>query len=650
VVAPRYLGEPGRTPDAERITVGVNVDGEVEQAPHMGLVLLLRDALAEGRRPMSPSHGLSVNPDRDRTRVGFADAAGAALDRDIVVRWAVAAPRVGVGIDVGRPASDRAHANRAYGLLTIVPPTAAASFDPVARDLIVLIDTSGSMGGRPLEQARRVVAAMIDTLDERDRIELIEFSSRANRFRPEPLPANAKHRAAAQAWLARLTASGATQMHDGIYEALRPLRGDAQRQILLITDGLIGFEEQIVDTIQRDLPRGSRLHTLGVGSAVNQSLIGPAARAGRGTQAIVGLDEDVEPVAQRMVAATTAPLLVDVEVVGGPVRDTAPARLPDLYAGQPALVGVALDPAGGEVTVRGRTATGSWSETITVPAVEAGSAGVGGGPVTALYGREHVEDLEMQRASGHESRSLDAEIERIGLEFQISTRLTSWVAVSENQTVDPRDPSRRETMPQALPHGMSVEGLGLRGPAVPVAAGAPEMLMSRAMMAPPAAMAPPAPGAPRRQGFGSGKVRRRSAGPAAPPPPPKKKGGITDAIRGFFRGGADDEEAFEAPAGAAADGGSLVLRGKLVHRAGELAVFETSLDLGLAWEPPARVTVVEPDGTEHHVEVDVGKTTRAGRLVGGQILRIAVRLPSAITTIECIRLEVDGGFEILIDP
>ena len=95
-------------------------------------------------------------------------------------------------------------------------------------------------------------------------------------------------------------------MHRAILEALNPLRPSSQRQVVLVTDGYIGFEEEIVRTLLADLPAGARLHTVGVGSSVNRSLTEAAARAGRGTELIVGLDEDPDALVGRLVARTAA--------------------------------------------------------------------------------------------------------------------------------------------------------------------------------------------------------------------------------------------------------------------------------------------------------------------------------------------------------
>ncbi len=459
VVAPRYVGGAGRVADAAKVTIDV---ADAELPVKLALSLSIRDSLMEGVRPESPSHPLHSGRGLGRTDVTFGDERGVSLDRDVVVRWRVATLKVGTELDTYRPAAGPISTN-AFGLLTLVPPSVEAHMTPVARDLIVLLDTSGSMSGSPLDQARRVTMALVDSLTERDQLELIEFSNTARRWKRGAVAATEANRRDAQAWLSRLRASGGTEMRTGILEALSPLRAESQRQVILITDGLIGFESEVLEAIAHKLPKGSRVHTVGVGSGVNRSLTMPAARAGRGVELVIGLGEDVEPFVKRLMARTNAPLLTEVEITGSAVVSSAPARVPDLFGGAPAMVSLKLRPEGGEVIVRARSADGEIEDRIQVrPSVH----GEGSAAVATLFARELVEDFELNIATGAQKSEIDPQIERTGIEFQISTRVTSWVAVSAKQTVDPRAPKRNETMPQQLAYGLSAEGVGLR-PGVP---------------------------------------------------------------------------------------------------------------------------------------------------------------------------------------
>jgi Ca-activated chloride channel family protein len=665
VVAPRYQGAAGRVADAARQVVAVSSD-PLEVRAH--LALRIDDALCAGGRrggaPESSTHAIAWKDEGSATQVRFDAEEGARLDRDIVVSWPVATPEVGATLRLGRAAADEP----SYGLVSLVPPAAEAQDEPVARDLIVLLDTSGSMGGEPLDQARRIVKALIDTMSEDDSLEMVEFSWRPTRWTRKAQRCNAKAKKKAFKWLDGLRASGGTEMHAGIVEALRPLRDDAQRQIVLVTDGLIGFEDEIVRQLLDELPRNARLHTVGVGSAVNRSLTQAGARAGRGFEVIVGLGEDPERAARKLVAHTAAPLVVELELSGSALREQRPMRLPDLFAGSPALVSLALEPAGGELVVRGRTRDGHWQQRIEVAASEPGS---GNAQIRTLFGRELVEDLEMQRAIG---KSVDADLEEAGIRFQIATRMTSWVAVSEDETVDARDPSRKVEMPHELPHGMSVEGLGLRACiAGPPPAAAPMSFSMNAPMPPPG---PPAMQSPPR--FRSLGAPPPPPGPAGPPPgarfhraaaPPQDELAddelaegdfdAEDAATGEFEAYAPPPPELRSPAarpakkgrgvlGRLVDGARGLFGGSASHRLkGRVAlqrddqlVIEIDVDDKLLWQP-GTVHVALADGTTIELSIDRQRTTRAGDIGAGQTVRLALKLDAPLAalplgaTLEC---------------
>ncbi|HEX4416392.1 MAG TPA: VIT domain-containing protein [Kofleriaceae bacterium] len=462
VIGPRYLGTTETAADAEATALVTALDGV---APRIQLAVHIGDAIAGGRGASSPSHALRSGPDG---ALELRDLAGAALDRDIVVRWPVAAAEVGVSLAVARPpeldardalAAPHAgdHVAGTFGLLTIVPPARAVRATPLARDMIILLDTSGSMAGGPLDKAKQVLGLLIESLGDADRLELIAFSSAPRRFKPDAVHATRGERAAALDWLRGQRAGGGTEMRSAVIEAMRALRPGSQRQVVLATDGYIGGEEQIVRQLHRELPRSCRLHFVGVGSAVNRTLSTAMARAGRGTEVLCGLDEDADRAAGRLIARTRMPVLTEVALSGSALIDQAPALLPDVFEGAPFVAAVQLQP--GELIVRGDTAHGVWEQRVQVRACRAGE---GHQAIVQLYGRERVADLESRTFGGD---MVNAEIEAIGIAFQIATRLTSWIAIDDARRAF--GPARHEDMPQALPYGTTAAAFGLRAGASP---------------------------------------------------------------------------------------------------------------------------------------------------------------------------------------
>ena len=451
VIGPRYIGSVDTEEDLSAVRIAVTE--KIGSTIHFEL--RVRDEITKGRTVESPSHRLEASGEGTFT---LAAKEGARLDRDIVARWSVAQPDVGISIATARPNGNAAHATCAYGLLTIVPPAPEARFATMPRDLIILLDTSGSMGGQPLEQAKKAIAMLIDSLGDADRIELVEFSSRPNAWRKTPEPATRQIKKLAKGWLMDRRAGGATEMHTAVLEAMNALRPGSQRQVVLVTDGYIGGEQQIVNLLHERLPASCRLHVIGVGSAVNRSLALSLSRVGRGAEAIIGLDEDVERPVKRLLDRTAAPVLTDLVVTGDAVVEHAPEHMPDVFAGAPVLAAVKLSAEGGEVIVKGTLANGTWERRVRVPAM---NKGAGNHAIVALYGREHVADLEMRWQSGKEMELIDRKIEGVGVVFQIATRKTSWVAIDDRVSVDPTKGPRHEVQPQEIPYGTTMASFGL---------------------------------------------------------------------------------------------------------------------------------------------------------------------------------------------
>ena len=578
VVAPRYLGQGGRVSDAEQVSV------EVADRP-TGVTVAFELGIGDvvtGGVPTSISHAVIA----EGSRVRLADRA-AALDRDIVVRWRVARPEVGVVLERARPAADATHADSAYGLLTIVPPEAPDS--AIDRDLIILLDVSGSMSGHPIAQAKRVVARLIESLGENDRLEMIAFAHKPERGRRRPVQLTRRERTRAFEWLESLSAGGGTEMVSAIHDALAPLRSEAQRQVVIVTDGQIGFEGEAVRAIRDGLPAGSRLHAIGIGSASNRAFLHAAARAGRGVELAVDLDEDASACAARIVAATQGPTLVDLEISGSAVEATAPRKPADLMASAPVLQGVRLRPSGGELVVRGRTAEGAWERRIEVPATPCGT---GQTAVVTLFGRESVEDLELDLACRGERSTIDREIERIGVAFGLATRRTSWIAVAEEPSVDPREPVRFERVPQELPYGMSVEGLGL----------------AEAMRFP-AAFAETFGGIARSRSLRVARVEEGYFPPAA--------------FRGRVLPGPD----------------------------GSSSIVEFVVDRPLDWRLPDEVTILTGKGRSQAQRARVlpSRSTRAGRIASGSIVRLELAVGVELLAGSTMILVPVGSEQVMIE-
>ncbi len=284
---------------------------------------------------------------------------------------------------------------------------------------------------------------------------------------------------------------------------------------------------------------------------------------------------------------------------------------------------------GGELVLRGKTADGEWEERVRVPASRPGE---GSAAVVTLFGRERVEDVEMRSAGGLAASEADASIESLGLAYRIATRLTSWVAIDSQPSVDPRDPSRRVEMPQALPYGTSAEGLGLRASmamsmqslAAPAFAGPGGAFRARAAGAPPA---PPRAVAPRsappaEADDESEDGSERTLGEAA-----MKKQGFLDRLTGAFTGKSRR---------------TLVWIARVVlARPGEIVLEITVDGESLAWKVAPRVQA-QLGRSMLELAVDATRTTRDGTYEPGTTVRLVLQVPPDFDPSELAEVSMNG--------
>jgi Ca-activated chloride channel family protein len=464
VVGVRYEGGPGRVSDADKLDVD-RADGEGTPV-HLELDLLLADGDPAALEPRSSSHDVRTAVADNGCRVSLGEAAP--LDRDLVVSWRATTDEVGVRLTEGPglPGDDGR-----YGLLTITPPTRPET--TLNRDLTLLIDASGSMSGHPLAAAKTVAEALLASLGPDDRFELMAFASRPAHLVKGPVKATPANVRRALKRLRELEAGGCTEMADAIKAALAPLRDDAQRQVVLLTDGYIGFEEEVIGAVSHRLRPRCRVHAVGVGSSPNRTLTRGVARAGRGEELFIADGTDAQASAERLLRATVGPVLTDLSIDGSACRAVAPAKPHDVMAGQPLVVAVELEPGAKTIEVHGRLAGSRDAWTWTVDASRQAAASEL--PIGALFGREAVADRELLlAASRSEQPSIEATIEALGKRHRIPTRRTSLVAVADEPSVDPREPRQRRRIEVEVPAGVSAEGVGLRMPTYGIQADAAE--------------------------------------------------------------------------------------------------------------------------------------------------------------------------------
>ena len=300
------------------------------------------------------------------------------------------------------------------------------------REMVFVLDCSGSMRGWPMRKSKEAMRRALKKLDSDDTFQVIRFSSNASHFGPEPVPATRENIRRAIEYVEGLSGSGGTMMIEGIRAALDfPHDPKRFRVVSFMTDGYIGNENVVLAAIHEKLG-SSRIFSFGVGSSPNRSLLEGMARLGRGAAAFITLDESATDAVDAFYDRASRPALTDVEIDWGwaTVADVYPRRLPDLFVGKPVLITGRFDdeaPAG--ISVTGRMGREDVAFDV-AGELEPGEARHGG--IEKIWARRklrHLADLGTYEPSSE----LTGEMIATSLEYSVQCRHTAFVAVDSSR-------------------------------------------------------------------------------------------------------------------------------------------------------------------------------------------------------------------------
>lgn len=519
VAAPRYIPDEGafagvdyaphqaRVPDAERISGPL-----ANPAEGRGNRLALAIDFDPGFPLASLAslyHPVSVREGGDGLRhIALAEGSVAA-NRDFVLEWtpaAGAASRAAVFAEerAAPAAPGTAPAVDSHLLVVLTPPADAAPAKRLPRDVVFVIDTSGSMAGPSIEQARAALALAINRLAAGDRFNIIRFSDSTEALFPSLQPWNADSLRRAQAAVARLTADGGTEMQPALRRALDTSGDDALdvgaagrndgarlRQVVFLTDAAVGNEAELFDDIAARLG-DTRLFTIGIGAAPNSYFMRKSAELGRGSYTYIG---DIAEVGERMsalLARLESPVLTDVAVtwpaaLAGKV-EAFPHPIPDLYRGEPVvftarLADIGIADLAGTVEIAATTAGGGgWTAHLPLADLRPAPG------VAAVWARAKLEAIEDRQWRGAEANGVRAAAVKHALAYDLVSSHTSLVAVDEAVIRGADETLHTGAVARDLPEGWDygkVTGGKVMGEAAtgdPAALPAPDALMRRIVL------------------------------------------------------------------------------------------------------------------------------------------------------------------------
>ncbi len=463
VVGPRYIpGAPigatghgwspdtDRVPDASRITPPVLRPGE-----RSGHDLAIRVELAPGfaiRELGSSSHRIVTDRHgRDRAVIELAPR-DRIPNKDFVLTWSTASDAVEPTV--------LAHRVDDLGYLTLIlqPPAEPRAEQVVPREVVFVIDSSGSMSGEPIAACKQLVRRALAGLRDDDTFRLIRFAGDSSVFDRDALPPTATNLERALSWLDNLRGGGGTEMLAGVRSALEAAKDPYRlRMVMFLTDGYIGNEGEILHRIGEVLG-DARIFSFGVGSSVNRFLLDRLAEAGRGVAEYLRPGESPDVLVARFYQRITDPVFTQLELDWGglDVTDVEPAALPDLFAGQPLLVHARYRSSGrATVTLRGWVGTRriELRERVVLPDREPANAAQ-----ARLWARARIARLEMERVRAGDPTSVVEEITSLALAHRLMTAFTSFVAVDPSEV---RDDGELVTVdqPVPMPEGVSYQGV-----------------------------------------------------------------------------------------------------------------------------------------------------------------------------------------------
>jgi Ca-activated chloride channel homolog len=394
----------------------------------------------------SPTHEIETERPDDRRAIVHLKDKSTIPNKDFVFKYDVAGRRIEDAL-----LSHRTN-NEGFFTLILQPPDSVAVEDVTPKELVFVLDTSGSMQGFPFEKARETVNLALDHLNPQDTFNLITFSGDTHVLFNQPRYATPENLRKAKEFLDSRKSDGGTEMMKAIRAALKPSDGQARLRIAcFMTDGQVGDDMAIIAEVQKY--KNARVFSMGFGSAPNRFLLDKMAEAGRGEVEYVTPNEDGSSSARRFFERVRNPLLTDISIewAGVSVKDVYPKAIPDLFSAKPLILAGRYSQGGsGMIRLKGKLAGQDFAREIPVNLPEAEARH---DVLAALWARRRIDDLMMQDMNGMQSgqmgKDLRESITSLGLQYRLMTQFTSFVAVEDRVVTGGEGPRRVEVPAEA---------------------------------------------------------------------------------------------------------------------------------------------------------------------------------------------------------
>ncbi|MGI2146578.1 marine proteobacterial sortase target protein [Shewanella frigidimarina] len=399
-------------------------------------------------------------------------------DRDFVLQWQAnvgAVPKAATFYQTGKThladnSDERSETaqrqpnpvdNNMYSLVMLMPPSVEVSEQHlIARELILVIDTSGSMSGQSITQAKQALQFALAGQRDIDSFNIIEFNSDVTMLSATPLSANSRNIGKANRFIQSLDADGGTEMRSALQTALvdsvqqdsdqTDAHSEMLRQVIFMTDGAVGNEHELYQLINDQLG-DSRLFTVGIGSAPNSDFMRRAATMGRGTFTYIGKESEVQQKIEQLLNKIEQPVLTNIGLyyLDGSVPDYWPTTISDLYQNEPLWVSIkSASHQQQPIIVSGSINGQYWQQQLNFEENQAAKG------IDLLWANAQITSLELYKDNASRDR-VNKQVEALGLLYHLVTSQTSLVAVDVtpvNPLVD--NPIDVQLQPH-MPHGLN---------------------------------------------------------------------------------------------------------------------------------------------------------------------------------------------------
>jgi Ca-activated chloride channel family protein len=398
-------------------------------------------------------HPVDIGEESGQYRIRLRDS-GTPMDHDIELTWRPVSgsmPRATVFTETlgGRP----------HLLVMLLPPDeTAAPLTAMPRELIFVIDTSGSMHGTSLAQAARALTLALDGLKTGDRFNVVQFNSVTSALFRGSVDATSNNIGIAKRYVAGLKANGGTEMRPAIARALDYPQSEIHlRQIIFITDGSVGNEEELFSLIEAKLGR-SRLFTVGIGSAPNSWFMRKAAEAGHGTFTMISALHEVSEKMGRLFRKLEQPQITDITVEwpNGLTTESYPHTIPDLYAGEPVVIKALLSAkpnAADQLKITGTSSLGSWGAELVLSGHDTSPG------IAALWARARIDNLMDRERRGAAHEEIRKAVIDTALSHHLVSKYTSLIAVDKTPARPQDETLKQEQVANLLPYGQSMNAI-----------------------------------------------------------------------------------------------------------------------------------------------------------------------------------------------